>query len=545
MKFWRRVFALAVVGGTLVSSSGCTGLTYGQRVISDHKVAERRDDDAAKRLVVVATSGARRKTPRNEILALIQAELMALGYSVGPADGIMGRRTRGGIRAFQQRRRLPVNTEASSELLRAVFTARSFAGGLDSRGPRPMTELKEPGDPSFGSYHALVIGNNEYSHSIDLKTAASDARAVRDILVEAYGFKVELLIDATRGDIVSALSRYRSKLSSKDNFLIYYAGHGFHDREANEGYWLPVDARLDENTQWIANSTITASLRAIDAKHAIVIADSCYSGTLTRGVSVEVNSPESVGRLLSRRSRIVISSGGDEPVIDAGGDGHSVFARALLDALSANKNILGSLDLYQRIRRPVMLESEQAPQYGNIRKARHEDGEFFFRRIGTLTASNFERLRLPSALGAIEWTDAPVTSQGGFATSRPREELARYQIALEARRSGQFSDCIEGFTNFLRAYPNSGYADDAAYWLAECTFKNGEFKRAVVRFNSVVSVYPESPKAPDALYRQGESLLKLGSKFHRAARTVFRRVQKRYPESARSIEAARQLNRLR
>ena len=96
----------------------------------------------------------------------------------------------------------------------------------------------------------------------------------------------------------------------------------------------------------------------------------------------------------------------------------------------------------------------------------------------------------------------------------------------------------------MQTYPSSGYADDAAYWLADCTYKNDEFKRAVVRFNAVVSVYPESPKAPDALYRQGESLLKLGPKFHEAARTVFKRVQKDYPDSARAAEAAQQLERL-
>lgn len=128
--------------------------------------------------------------------------------------------------------------------------------------------------------------------------------------------------------------------------------------------------------------------------------------------------------------------------------------------------------------------------------------------------------------------------------SKPDEELAGYQVALDAWSSDQYSDCIDQFTSFLQAYPTSGYADNAAYWLADCTFKNGEFKRAVVRFNAVVSVYPESPKAPDALYRQGESLLKLGSKFYKAARTVFRRVQKDYPESERSVEAAEQLKRL-
>jgi tol-pal system protein YbgF len=124
------------------------------------------------------------------------------------------------------------------------------------------------------------------------------------------------------------------------------------------------------------------------------------------------------------------------------------------------------------------------------------------------------------------------------------EELASYQAALEAWRQDDFKGCIDRFTAFLQSYPTSGYADDAAYWLADCTFKNDEFKRAVVRFNAVVSVYPESPKAPDALYRQGESLLKLGPKFHEAARTVFKRVQKDYPDSERAAEAGRQLERL-
>lgn len=133
---------------------------------------------------------------------------------------------------------------------------------------------------------------------------------------------------------------------------------------------------------------------------------------------------------------------------------------------------------------------------------------------------------------------------GGDSAPKPDQELAGYQSALDAWREDEFNVCIKRFTAFLQAYPSSGYADDAAYWLADCTYKNGEFKRSVVRFNAVVSVYPESPKAPDALYRQGESLLKLGPKFHEAARTVFKRVQKDYPDSERAVEAAQQLERL-
>jgi tol-pal system protein YbgF len=126
----------------------------------------------------------------------------------------------------------------------------------------------------------------------------------------------------------------------------------------------------------------------------------------------------------------------------------------------------------------------------------------------------------------------------------PGDELASYQKALDTWRSDDFKGCIDQFTGFLQVYPSSNYSDDAAYWLADCTFSNKEYKRAVVRFNAVVNVYPDSPKAPDALYRQGESLLKLGPKFHEAARTVFKRVEKEYPDSPRAAEAKRQLSTL-
>jgi tol-pal system protein YbgF len=151
------------------------------------------------------------------------------------------------------------------------------------------------------------------------------------------------------------------------------------------------------------------------------------------------------------------------------------------------------------------------------------------------------------AVAAMAAGNAPTAEGSSAAAPAPTpldQELAGYQGALDAWRSDDLDACIEQFTAFLQSYPTSGYADDAAYWLADCTYKKQDFKRAVVRFNAVVSVYPQSPKAPDALYRQGESLLKLGPKFHEAARTVFKRVEKDYPDSERALEAAQQLERL-
>jgi hypothetical protein len=68
-----------------------------------------------------------------------------------------------------------------------------------------------------------------------------------------------------------------------------------------------------------------------------------------------------------------------EPVIDSGGRGvHSVFASAFLDTLEENEGIIDGAQVFNKLRRPVMLNSDQTPEYSDIRKAGHEGGEFLF-----------------------------------------------------------------------------------------------------------------------------------------------------------------------
>lgn len=120
-------------------------------------------------------------------------------------------------------------------------------------------------------------------------------------------------------------------------------------------------------------------------------------------------------------------------------------------------------------------------------------------------------------------------------------EIVAYREALNAWRENDNDLCIDRFRKFLQGYPSSPYADDGAYWMADCHFKKGEYRQAVLRFNDVVRVYPSGNKAPDALYRQGESLLKLGPGFYDAAKTVFQQVLNDYPDSDRAKEARQQL----
>lgn len=124
-------------------------------------------------------------------------------------------------------------------------------------------------------------------------------------------------------------------------------------------------------------------------------------------------------------------------------------------------------------------------------------------------------------------------------------EVSAYREAYAAWRGGQTQACIDQFRNFLQTYPSSSYADDGAYWMADCYFKHGDYKTAVLRFDDVVTHHPKSDKAPDALYRQGEALLHLGPGFSKAAGKAFERVVREYPDSARAAEAKKQLDLLR
>ncbi|MCH7936256.1 MAG: caspase family protein, partial [Proteobacteria bacterium] len=194
----------------------------------------------------------------------------------------------------------------------------------------------------FGNYHALIIGINEYKYLPKLEMATKDAEAVAKVLKDDYGFKVTLLIDPIRSDIIDAFDDFQDNLTEKDNLLIYYAGHGWLNEEVDRGYWLPVDAKPGRRSRWISNATITDTLKGLSAKHVMVVADSCYSGTLTR--AVDMSSRKKGGdywkEMASKWARVAITSGGLEPVADKGGGENSPFAKAFLDALGNNRSVM-------------------------------------------------------------------------------------------------------------------------------------------------------------------------------------------------------------
>jgi hypothetical protein len=239
---------------------------------------------------------------------------------------------------------------------------------------------------SSGRYYALVIGINDYQSLPRLKTAESDAQAVASVLRERLGFDVSLLLNATRRQVVAALSAYRRGLDADASLLVYYAGHGYNDRDADKAYWLPADATPDDVSNWIIADEITTGIRVIPARHVLVVSDSCYSGMLTRGLGVAPSHPAERERFLQKmsegHSRTLMASGGDEPVADGGGGGHSVFAAALLRGLrEMDKPRFTASELFAAyVIEPVAGRSNQTPVYNPLRNSGHESGDFVFVR---------------------------------------------------------------------------------------------------------------------------------------------------------------------
>jgi uncharacterized caspase-like protein len=270
----------------------------------------------------------------------------------------------------------------------------AVAGAEESPTPESSGPLLLP-PQEFGPYYALVIGNNNYTRLPKLDMAVNDATAVADILNKRYGFKTTLLLNANRYQILSALSTLREQLGEKDNLLIYYAGHGELDKVNQRGHWLPVDAEPNSPANWISNIEVTDTLNVMSAKHVLVIADSCYSGALTRSSVTRLEAGMSRGAkvnwfktMTKKCSRMVLTSGGLEPVLDAGGGNHSVFAKAVLEVLKANSEILEGGRFHREVAARVAyaagrLQVEQVPEYAPIKYAGHDFGDFFFVPVKT------------------------------------------------------------------------------------------------------------------------------------------------------------------
>ena len=235
--------------------------------------------------------------------------------------------------------------------------------------------------PTIERKVALLIGVGDYRGAIPkLDSPIKDITEIGKIYREQFGYEVRTLPNADKATIIREFNRLILETGANDSVTVFYAGHGQLVDKTGRGYWIPARASADDPSQWISNQDIGRALENIPAKQVLLVSDSCYSGSLTRDAKVQKDEVlADPAAVLSRRSVTVLSSRGEEPVADAGKDGHSVFAWHFMQSL---KNVQGwekGVDVYGKLVADVQKDFPQEPQYGEAIGSGHQrGGDFLF-----------------------------------------------------------------------------------------------------------------------------------------------------------------------
>ena len=231
-----------------------------------------------------------------------------------------------------------------------------------------------------GKYYALIVGVSDYAEpKLNLDKPSKDAEKLKEILVKKYSFAdstTYLLLNPTRQKIITELYRLRKVIGANDNLLIFYAGHGYWDEDARQGYWWARDATPNDPSSWLSNSDLREQIRSIKSAHTLLISDACFSGGIfkTRSGNEIQNATKDIQLLYKMPSRRAMTSGTMTEVPDK-----SIFLEYLTKRLNDNtEKFISSQQLFDSFRAAVINNSNVVPQDGVIAETGDEGGDFIF-----------------------------------------------------------------------------------------------------------------------------------------------------------------------
>jgi hypothetical protein len=196
--------------------------------------------------------------------------------------------------------------------------------------------------------YALVFATDNYDNWPDLVNPIFDSRTIAEELKKTYGFKVEMLENATQNDILKKLREYiEKKYKPLDQLFIFFAGHGNYDATFGEGYLVPREALANDEakTSYLSYNRLRSVVNNIPCEHIFLTMDVCFGGTFdqalasSRGMDEdtykEKSAAEFITQKLTYKTRKFLTSGGKQYVSDGIPGKHSPFARAFIEALRA------------------------------------------------------------------------------------------------------------------------------------------------------------------------------------------------------------------
>jgi uncharacterized caspase-like protein len=313
-----------------------------------------------------------------------------------------------------------------------VRVARTNADGL-----KREVQLYE------GSY-ALIIGNSEYSLGWDrLSGVKNDVVAVRDVL-ERHGFKVEVAENLTSEQFERRVRKFINDYGfDRDNrLIIYYAGHGYTLNSAGDkrelGYIIPSDTPLptrDERgfrQKAVSMNTIQNFARDIQAKHALFVFDSCFSGKIfaLRG---KLKVMPFIVEKVDYPVREFITAGDETQTVRDDSVFRKAFVRGLEgDADMNNDKYITGTELAEFLKEVVTNYTDrgQTPQFGTLNDIDLSGGDFVFATPKSSAADSENRASAASP------DDAAAVEREYWDAIRNSTEVEDFRLYKEKYPSG-------------------------------------------------------------------------------------------------------------
>ena len=149
----------------------------------------------------------------------------------------------------------------------------------------------------------------------------------------------------------------------------------------------------------------------------------------------------------------------------------------------------------------------------------------------------------PGAAGSGDEDPGAAPEPEGEPALDPVEEQERYQLAFDLLSEGRFENAATAFAEFLEAFPESRYGDNARFWKGECLYALRRFEPALQEFRKLVEDHPDSSRIPGARLKIGFILHELGRPEEAAAE--LRALIEAAPDTSEAKLARDRLERLR
>ena len=223
--------------------------------------------------------------------------------------------------------------------------------------------------------YALVIGISSYNHMPALKYPDDDAYQLYAFLKSPEGGAlpenhITLLVDevATKENIRTSMKNVFGKADKDDVVVMYYSGHGL------EGRFLPID--FDGYNNSLSHREIYDLLANSAAKNKLLIADACYSGSLSEEKGTYYNSLENFYHKLHGSeggTAVMMSSKAEEKSLEYSGLRQGVFSHFLLQGMKGradtNKDSIVSISElfnYISINVKAYTDNRQSPTMAGV-----------------------------------------------------------------------------------------------------------------------------------------------------------------------------------